>query len=111
MAKRREVPDGVNTSAKGRIVGVLQKQRGVRFAPLEQQDVNRVVLEVGGMDFPVIARKELAHTLSGMETGWTLAVEGRLTRHTWTTQDGRKQIEIVLESERIERVQDAGLRG
>lgn len=104
MGKRREVPEGMETSATAVVVGVLQQQRPSRFAPLEQHNVNRVVLEVGDLDFPILAHRGLADDLSGMEAGWVIRAEGKLKQNRWSTCDGRQRLEVVLEAEKIERL-------
>jgi len=103
MKPRHPIPDGVETSATARIVGVLKQKRPGQFAPLTGENVNRVLLEVGDEDIPVIARQELADALSGMETGWALVVEGRLFQNHWSTEDGRSRMETAVEAERIYR--------
>lgn len=105
--KRLPVPDGLETTATARVVGVVQQQRPARYAPLEQGAINRVVLEVEEQDIPIIARRELSDKLAGMEQGWVLEVEGRLTQYRWSTCDGRQRLETVIEAERIQRVPDA----
>ena len=104
MAKRREVPEGIETSATAIVVGALKQQRPSQYAQLEQHNVNRVELEVGDQDFPVIAHRDLADELSGMEAGWVPKAEGKLVRHRWSTCDGRSQLEMVIEADKIERL-------
>lgn len=89
MGKRHRVQPGVATRATLDVCGLIKRQGSSEYAPISQEKVCRVELEVEDMDVTVLAYGDLADVLAGFPAATAIRAVGELHIARWDTGDGQ----------------------
>ena len=89
MDKRHPILPGVTARATIDVQGLIKTRGASAYAPLTQQKVCRVELEVDEMDITVMAYDDLADQLAKFAATTFLRVRGELHIAKWGTGDGK----------------------
>jgi len=100
--KRHPIQPGISPGGRVEVRGLIQRRGSSEYAPISQQKVCRVILEVNDMDITLMAYGDLADTLAGFAAASPLTVKGDLHFAQWTTGDGTLHRRIGVRVEEID---------
>jgi len=84
-------------SAVIHIVGQLAEHKVVAYLPADDDNLYRNCLFVGGGEYPIEARGEVAERLAGELPGITIKATGALKIFVWTTAGQVKRRDVQIE--------------
>jgi hypothetical protein len=81
--------------AEARLVGCVAEQGKLQSA--SGAKICRIVIQVGGVDFILVARNDLGEHLAACNGGDEIEAKGKIILHNWSTGGGAKREAVTIE--------------